>query len=171
MLRIATGSSISIVTWFRVDEILAGGIVALIIHHPASLWAKWLGRLPFWPVAILFLFSSHPDLAWLNYPRPYLAATMVGITILRPIRGLSRVLESRPATYIAEISYALYIIHHFAMFTTNGSPSKLIKYLWRPVQIAVTFMLAHLSTFYFEKRFIDWSHGFARKRRLKLSAA
>lgn len=171
ILRITTATPISIVTWYRVDEILAGGILAMIIHQPTGPWAQWLGRIPFWPVAILFLFSSHPGLVWLNYPRHYLAGAMVGITILRPIRGLSPLLESRPASYIAQISYALYIIHHFAMFTTDGSPSKLIKYLWRPVQIAATFTLAHFSTFYFEKCFIDWSHNFARKRKLKLSAA
>lgn len=170
ILRIATATPISIVTWYRVDEILAGGILALIIHHPTSLWARWLRRMPFWPVAILFLFSSHPDLEWLNYPRPYLAAAMVGITILRPIRGLSPLLESRPANYIAQISYALYIIHHFAMFASSGSPTKLGKYIWRPAQIAATFALAHVSTFYFEKRFIDWSHDFARKRKLRLAA-
>jgi peptidoglycan/LPS O-acetylase OafA/YrhL len=171
MLRVAAGMPISVVTWYRVDEILAGGILALIIHHPASWWARSLGRLWFWPVVVLFLLSARADLAWLNYARPYFGAAMVGITILRPIRGLSPLLESRAAAYVAEISYALYIFHHFAMFTSNGAPTKFGKYIWRPAQFAATFALAHLSTFYFEKHFIHWSHNFARARKRKLRAA
>jgi peptidoglycan/LPS O-acetylase OafA/YrhL len=165
-LRIANGMDISIVTWFRVDEILAGGILALIIHQgtgaPA---ARILARIPFWPVALLMFLSARPDLPWLGYARPYLTATMVGITILRPIRGLSPLLESRAAAYIAKISYALYIIHHFTMYGWLSSGDVWIKYAKRPLALGITFALAHLSTFHFEKRFIEWSHRATHRRK------
>jgi len=157
--RIGTGTAVSIVTWFRVDEILAGGILALVIHgmlgeRPVRL----LRALPFWPVLLLFLLSASVSLPWLNYPRPYLAATMVGITVLRPIRGLTPLLESAPMGYLARISYAVYVIHHFTLWGWLGSGHGLVKYAKRPISFAVTFALAHVSTHYFEKRFIDWAH-------------
>lgn len=161
-LRAWTGSEISIVTWLRVDEILAGGILAIVTYQDSSL-RRWLGRVPFWPTAVLVLLATRPELPWFNYARPYLTATMVGITIVRPIRGLSPMLESRAAAYLAQISYAVYIIHHFTMFGWLGSGETLLKYAKRPLCFAITFALAHLSTFYFENRFIDWAHRITRR--------
>ena len=165
-LRIWSGTDISIVTWLRVDEILAGGTLALIIHgDPGGRPIRILARLPFWPIAILAFLSARPELPWLNYARPYLTAAMVGITILRPIAGLSRLLESRPAAYLAQVSYAVYIIHHFTMFGWLGAGEGWTKYAKRPIAFAITFALAHWSTFHFERRFIDWSHRFHARQR------
>jgi peptidoglycan/LPS O-acetylase OafA/YrhL len=70
--------------------------------------------------------------------------------------------------YIATVSYALYVIHHLLMFTWLGSGDKLVKYLKRPLLIAATFGLAHLSTFRFERRCMAWgkrlSARFVRRR-------
>ena len=57
--------------------------------------------------------------------------------------------------YIATISYALYIIHGGLEHTWLGDGEKIIKYVKRPLLFAATFLLAHLSTFYFEKYWID----------------
>ncbi|HJP69788.1 MAG TPA: acyltransferase, partial [Sphingomicrobium sp.] len=51
--RIFAGERISIVTWHRVDEILAGGLIALIYSGWMGERAKeMLKRLPVWPFAI-----------------------------------------------------------------------------------------------------------------------
>ena len=164
-LRIWTGSEISIVTWLRVDEILAGGLLAMVIYgDPQSRAQRMLRQIPFWPITILALLSTRQELSWLNYARPYLTATMVGITIVRPIQWLTPLLESRPAAYLAQISYAVYIIHHFTLFGWLGSGEGLTKYIKRPLCFAISFSLAHLSTFYFEKPFNDWAHRFTRRR-------
>jgi hypothetical protein len=39
-LRIADGETISIVTWHRVDEILAGGTLALLYAHGRLHWRR-----------------------------------------------------------------------------------------------------------------------------------
>lgn len=171
--RIATGTEVSIVTWFRVDEILAGGTLALVVHGDAAgRWRSALARLPFWPVALLAVLSSDvPHLGWLGYARPYLVATTVGMTILRPRAGLSPLLESRPAAYLARISYALYVVHQFTVLGWLGSGVGTAKYVKRPICFAITFALAHLSTFHFESRFIAWSHGFRRPRPMQGSTA
>ena len=82
--RIAYGAQISIVTWFRVDEILAGGCLALACG--SSRLAKAAPNLPaFTPLLLapLLLASCHPSMGALNYARPYFAALLIGSTILR----------------------------------------------------------------------------------------
>lgn len=167
--RIATGTEVSIVTWFRVDEILAGGTLALIVHGSDGRWRRWLAGLPFWPIAILAVLSTQWGPAWLGYLRPYLVATGIGITVVRPVAGLSPLLESRPAAYVAKISYALYVIHPFTLIGWLESGTDWARYAKRPLCFAITFGLAHLSTFHFESRFIAWGHRFRRRDARPLS--
>ena len=153
-LRVYYQTPVSIVTHLRVDEILAGATLALI-------WTDELGRvgralkrilgvvpLPVW--SVVYCASCHPIFGPLLYFRPYLAAALVGSTLFLPGR-LDRWLTSRPARYVAEISYALYIIHTATMTGWLGSGGTAVKYAKRPLCFALTFGLAHLSTFYFER--------------------
>ena len=150
--RVMSGTPISIITWFRADEILAGGIVALAYRGRFGLRAKTaLAKLPTWPMLIAYVIVSHPDTGPLQYLRPYGAALLVGSTLTNAPRSLERVLVTRAMTYIAEISYALYIIHGVLSHTWLGSGDKLEKYLKRPLLFGLTFALAHLSTRYFEQ--------------------
>lgn len=150
--RIVAGETISIVTWHRVDEILAGGVLALVM-------AGWFGDrakhlltgTPLLPAAILLFLASHPAMGVLQYLRPYAAALLVASSLRDPPRLVERVLLSRPMGYIADVSYALYVIHGVLSHTWLGAGDRLEKYLKRPLLFAATFALAHLSTFYFEK--------------------
>lgn len=170
-LRIWTETEVSIVTWLRVDEILAGAILALLIHGNEGRGARLLAVLPFPLVLILFALSTRSEFPVLEYGRPYIAAAMVGITILRPVRWLTPMLESRSAAYLARTSYAVYIIHHFTMFGWLGSGQGLDKYIKRPMALTITFVGAHVSTFYFEKYFIDLGHRLTAKRRCNTRSA
>jgi peptidoglycan/LPS O-acetylase OafA/YrhL len=164
LLRIWSGTPVSIVTWLRIDEILVGGTLALIVETGADgVWARALRRLPFWPIAALFVLSAHAQLQWLNYARPYFTATMVGITLVRPVTGVTMLLQTRVLAYIASVSYAVYIFHHFTMFGWLSSGTKIVKYAKRPLALALTFGLAHLSTFYFERPINDWAHRLTRQ--------
>jgi peptidoglycan/LPS O-acetylase OafA/YrhL len=53
--------------------------------------------------------------------------------------------------YIADISYALYVIHGVLIETWLGAGSLVVKYMKRPLLIAATVVLAHFSTRYFER--------------------
>jgi hypothetical protein len=44
--------------------------------------------------------------------------------------------------------------HQFLEFTWLGEGDKLVKYAKRPLLVAASFGLAHLSTFHYEKRCI-----------------
>lgn len=160
-LRIAAGETISIVTWHRVDEILAGGIVALAWHRwprarlgwpQASLahsLAHWLSPL----ALVLLLASGHPELGPIGYVRPYAAALAVGFSLYAFPTRLASIWNSRPAAYIAETSYAVYVIHGMLTATWLGGEDagKATRYLLRIPLALVTFALAHLSTRYYEK--------------------
>ncbi len=162
--RIATGAHSSIVTWFRIDEILAGALIALI-------WSGWLGArvkellgcTSTWLAIAAALAASYFADSPLAYLRPYAVALMVGSTLAAAPPLLTKLLTSRPAAYVAAVSYALYVIHGLLSATWLGSGDLLEKYLKRPVLLAATFALAHLSTYRFEKHFINWAKRLTRR--------
>lgn len=150
--RVVDAQPISIVTWHRVDEILAGGTIALIYSGwLGTISKRLLSRLPLLPLSLIFVAASHPVSGPLQYLRPYFAAALVGASLSDAPRSLQRFLSSRPMGYIAEISYALYVVHGVLSATWLGEGSKTIKYLKRPFLFAATFAIAHLSTRYFEQ--------------------
>jgi peptidoglycan/LPS O-acetylase OafA/YrhL len=173
--RVMAGERISIVTWHRIDEILAGGIIALI-------YAGWFGtrasqlmkKLPVWPFALALVACSHPGLGPMMYFRPYAAAFLVGASLSNCPAILHRLLVSRPMAWVAEISYALYVIHGVLSATWLGSGDKTAKYLKRPLLFGATFLLAHLSTRYYEqpitRRVRNWTKA-RRQRRADATAA
>lgn len=149
--RIADHQTISVVTWHRVDEILAGGVLALLYAHG---WHKALRFVPFWLAVLALLICSHPASGPLAYLRPYASALLVGTTLVAAPERIRRLLVSAPMAYVASISYALYVIHGMLTGTWLGSGATLEKYLKRPLLIAATFALAHLSTRYVEAPFL-----------------
>lgn len=166
-LRISSQQYISIVTWHRVDEILAGAIAALIVTHYAGRMRAL--HLRTWHLALAglaLLLACHPRAGALQYFRPYLASLMVLVSIYNAPGLVKNVLTSRPAKYVAQISYALYVIHGMLTATWLGGATlpKLQQYALRPVLAAVTFCLAHISTFYYEKIWINWAKRITRPR-------
>jgi peptidoglycan/LPS O-acetylase OafA/YrhL len=162
-LRIGTHTYDSIVTHLRVDEILSGAWLALLYtgYFKAPAFRRLLSWQPVQPLlAIALLCSCHPLFGPLNYARPYFAAALVGSSLLQR-NALHRFLANRPLAYIATISYALYIWHPLAEYGWLGSGDTLVKYAKRPLCFLLSFGLAHLSTFYFEKYWIalgrQWS--------------
>jgi peptidoglycan/LPS O-acetylase OafA/YrhL len=154
--RIVTVQPISIVTWHRVDEILAGVTLALLIYWTDA--PRWIARLPRWTpliLAPLLLFSGMGTSGPLAYARPYLAAMTIGVSIFAAPGWLRALLCSAPARYIASISFAVYVIHGMLGETWLGTGETLAKYAKRPLLAAATWLLAHLSTYQFENPMID----------------
>lgn len=166
LLRVRQETPISIVTHLRVDEILAGVALALAwlgalgrAGHVA-VWAVRSVPLPAWAAA--FAVSCHPVGGAVQYARPYLAASLVGHT-LWSADFINVLLQKRLFRYIAEISYALYIVHQFTMYGWLGSGETAERYLKRPLCFALTFGLAHLSTFAYERRWIALGKRLSRR--------
>jgi len=145
----------SSVSYYRIDEILAGCTLALVYHGKFGMRARdFLRVVPLWPVAVLLAFSSMPQGQWLNYLRPYLALLLVGGTLMQPASLMVQGLHNRMLVFVAGISYALYVIHPMLTFTWLGSGDVIVKYLKRPLFFAVLFMLAYGSTMYYESWFM-----------------
>jgi peptidoglycan/LPS O-acetylase OafA/YrhL len=172
VLRVATGAHFSIVTWLRIDEILAGCTLALAMNGRFGVRpAQVMERLNPYVLLALLVLSSHTIGGFMNYFRPYIAATLVGVTIVRPELWLSRRLLAKPLKYIAEISYALYVIHPLLADTWLGSGSGWEKYIKRPLLFAAVFGLAHLSTFQLEHRCIAFGKKLSKALRSKRAAS
>lgn len=151
---------VNIRTHLRVDEILAGAGLALIWlnpDHPASRWGIGLVRRGFWPILLLWFLSSHNATGAFMLLRPYFAMALVGCLIFEAEGCRRHLCRSRPLRYIADISYALYIWHPLTYLGWMNEGSILERYLLkRPASFALTFLLAHFSTFYFEKPIVRW---------------
>ena len=160
--RITYGVHVSIVTWWRIDEILAGGCVALAFGSPRV--CKAVASLPActpFLLAPLLLASSHPALGPLNYARPYFAALLIGSTIVRSEDGLQRLLCGRTLGYLAQISFALYVIHPLTKFGWMGEGDVIVRYTKRMGSFLLSFLFAHVSTRYYENFWIGLGHRLA----------
>lgn len=153
--RILNSVEMAVATQFRIDEILAGCILALAYHrlhakaHPVFLKLNSIYLLP------LLLLSAHEGGGAFNYARPYIAMLVIGATLFKTDNAWwNRWLDHAILKYIATISYALYVIHGGLRETWLASGDVVTRYVKRPLFFAVTFALAHLSTFHFEKRWI-----------------
>lgn len=155
LLRIANGMHYSVITHFRVDDILAGAMLALIYNNRlGSTIRELLSRSNFLLVMALLLISCHPDSGFMHYLRPYLAASLVGITLLNQETRWIPFLNNRVLFYIATISFALYVIHPLLASTWLGSGTGWEKYSKRPLLFVALFVCAHISTFYYEQKWI-----------------
>jgi peptidoglycan/LPS O-acetylase OafA/YrhL len=170
-------------TYYRLDEILAGCILALIYHNQSHKYSAtlrhFIGKLS--PIYLfpLLIISAHPDGGFINYLRPYIALLLIGSTLFAGQALANQTAENKATSfhttwyskwlngrflfYLASISYALYVIHGGLMDTWLGEGEKLEKYLKRPLLLAVTFALAHISTFYFEKHWINLAKKLTKK--------
>jgi peptidoglycan/LPS O-acetylase OafA/YrhL len=171
VLRISQGQTINVVTWLRLDEILAGATLALL--HVGQFGDKarnLFAKTNFYLLALIAIACSFWVYTPLAYARPYAIAAMVGVTLWHAPLWLNTLLCSRPAAYIANISFALYVVHGVLMESWLGTGELVEKYLKRPLLIAATFALAHLSTYFFEARFIAMAKQLTQKTNNALQA-
>lgn len=156
-LRVADGVTASSITWYRIDEVLAGCIVALAWHRRLGAYGtavlasmRAVPQLPLLLVLALSCLEGVPETRWLAYARPYLGALLVGATLANPGTALCRALDRPVLYYLAAVSYAVYVIHLGLVHTWLGDGDLVEKYMKRPLLLAVLFGLAHVSTFYYE---------------------
>jgi peptidoglycan/LPS O-acetylase OafA/YrhL len=163
-VRIALGQQVTMVTWVRLDEILAGASVALIYAGALGPGAKRaLSRLNVYVVAALAFASCYWADMPIVYLRPYAIAATVAATLTACPRWLLFALQSRVAAYIAGISYALYVLHGMFLFAwPDGAGDVVVKSGQKLLWLAGIFGLAHLSTTTFERYFIGLAKRLTR---------
>jgi peptidoglycan/LPS O-acetylase OafA/YrhL len=162
-VRISQGVYASSISYYRIDEILAGCMLALVYQeHFGSKLKAMMASIPQWPLVIVLVISCLPQGQWLNYLRPYLAAALIGATLLNPDTSLNRFLRLGSLKFLAAISYALYIIHPLLVHSWLGSGDTLEKYAKRPLLFICLFILAYISTYFYERWFINYGARLAK---------
>lgn len=170
-MRLSEGAYIHIQTHLRADEILSGACVATIYSD------SWKNRLPF-PIlsiscgTIAWFASAHPQAAWFQYLRPYATGALLAAVLCLGNCGLARLLSSASLRYVAAISYALYVIHPLTVHGWLNQGSSVTRYLLkRPISFFISFTLAHLSTFYWERPCLHAIHQWIHRRRSRRTDA
>jgi peptidoglycan/LPS O-acetylase OafA/YrhL len=152
-------SLVIIETHLRVDEILAGASVALFFRRGFLKNAEAAnGNLS---VSFLFWFFASSEFTGpLQFLRPYSSAALLAVVLQLAPGIMPSLLEGRALRYVAQVSYALYVVHPATMHGWINEGSVVERYfVKRPVSFALAFLLAHLYTFYWESRWIAWGKG------------
>lgn len=167
-LRISEDTTVSIRTHLRVDEILSGSLLALAWMHPDHALARGLRQVAVrgaLPLLGLWLLSCHAEGGAFGYGRPWFAMGVVASLIFGAEGRVRRVSRHPVLAYVASISYALYIWHPATALGWLGTGGGFTRYLIkRPISFAASFALAHLSTRFFETRFITLARRFRATR-------
>jgi peptidoglycan/LPS O-acetylase OafA/YrhL len=156
--RVQANAYVDINTLRRIDEILAGAALALLMQDSRldAFRRRVFGTVPWWLVVPLVLMASHPQGQALNFLRPYLALWMIGSSLVQGPGAVRFLMRNRFVIFCATISYALYVIHGVLMDTWLGTGlTTLERYLKRPLLFAVAFAMAYGSTRWFEAWFIE----------------
>ena len=67
LLRVTDGVYASSISYYRMDEILAGCTLALIFHQGGNLrLLAWIKKIPQWPLLLLLLVSCHEQLSLIH---------------------------------------------------------------------------------------------------------
>jgi peptidoglycan/LPS O-acetylase OafA/YrhL len=163
LLRLNAGAYIAIETHLRVDEILSGACVATL--YPNRWTLKGVPALMS-IAALLWAISAWPLADTFQYFRPYATGFLLLMALHYGAANATILLASRPMRYIATISYALYVIHPATALGWMNEGSTMTRYLLkRPISFALTFILAHLSTFYWESRWQSAAKKWLQKGR------
>lgn len=153
LYRYLNHAEIDINTFYRIDELLAGCILAIINMNFEKI-KEIIGRLSFIYLFPLLILSAHPAGGVLNYFRPYIAMLMIGSTLFYE-KSTEQWLKNKFLCYMASVSYAVYIVHGGLRYTWLGTGETGEKYIKRILLLIVVILLAHLSTFYYEKYWIN----------------
>ena len=166
-MRISEGAYIDIATHLRVDEILAGGCVAMLYHH-FHFDEHRFASVAVGLAAVLWFASSSPFSGYIQYLRPYASASLLAAVLCHRKGHLVAFLSSAPMRYLATISYALYVIHHATYQEWFDEGTTFQRYmLKRPISFILTFGIAHLSTFYWERPWLDAGRRWISERRMR----
>lgn len=168
-IRIYETQYIAIQTHLRIDEILSGATVALLFYSRTRAF-----RIPSYVVllfVISWIISGHPQAGWIQYLRPYFTGMLLFTVLLQKENIISKFVGMPIFGYIAIISYALYIIHPLTTYGWFNEGNVLQRYFFkRPISFLLTFGLAHISTFYWERPWTAAGRKWIESRKLKLAS-
>jgi peptidoglycan/LPS O-acetylase OafA/YrhL len=161
---------------FRMDALLIGAILALLLRGPAAHTvqraSKWLFFFAFAAVLAVFILSPAYDSPWLLVPGyTFIALASAGLigTTLRPGSSTFRLFCLHPLRTLGRYSYGFYIFHvlygwawiQFLVFASSWTHSMVLGGLIAlTLNFLTTFTVSKLSYDLFEVRFLRFKTRF-----------
>jgi peptidoglycan/LPS O-acetylase OafA/YrhL len=166
-------------TFFRMDDLLAGGLIALTVRGPYCdrmfRIARMLTPIAL-PVAIVWAVERSFAQRWVFYPYPattetwgfsllmVLGSLLIAVAI-QPQTWLARMLKVRPLRWAGRLSYGAYVFHEIfhGVYTriAQGLPHTEAILLRTSLALVATYALAWLSFRFFETPFLNLKERWA----------
>lgn len=161
---------------FRLDDLLLGALLALLLRGPAAdavqRSMKWVFLLGCIPVGLIYRFSPDYDSPWLlSIGLTFIAVASMGLIgmTLRTGSLAFRLFHLRAARILGKYSYGFYVWHVvwakawievLIFFTTHLHSTVLGGLITLPLAFVTTFLMAKLSYDFFEVRFLKYKRHF-----------
>lgn len=152
-------------THFRIDELLAGAMLGLLhLGRGPQVLRRLILKVPLVVYIGLAVLTVLKPTVPIHFLRGTAMTLVVARTVLDPRPDAFRYLRGTVLRYLAQVSFAVYVFHRLSMIGWLGDdPNVWLRYLKRLGCFAITFGAAHLSTFWFEKWFIERGRAIARR--------
>jgi peptidoglycan/LPS O-acetylase OafA/YrhL len=153
-------------TFCRLDGLMGGALLALVIRSESFLPSKyltgaWLILLVSAPLALVI---DRFDARWIVFSFTALASvSFVYLSLFSPQRWLQKVLANRFLVYTGTISYGIYLLQKIPSDAVKELHWQGHGYLALPITAAITYGMAALSWNFLEKPFLRLKHFFAAK--------
>lgn len=153
-------------TLSRMDSLLFGSLAAWFARHYKRIGTAliWIPLLML--VFVLFVSTDlrHPVYQTVGFTVTAFFFSVVILVALSPQYLFSRILQWEPLRKVGKISYGLYIFHYPLLIIFQhlfqASPHQKIWIV--TATLPTSFLLAFLSFYYFEKRWMEWRKSFLR---------
>jgi len=152
----------------RVDSILYGAVLALILNGPAAVrWTRWASqwRILLLSIGVLIGCFVLRDPFFRNTVRYSLQGIalmplVTAICFSSRLAPITRALESRPAVLIGKWSYAMYLLHPIAIMVFEQSALRDMPVASAFGAFALTITAAYLTHHEVERRFVGLRRTF-----------
>jgi len=153
-------------TFSRLDGLMAGAALAIIVRSPDFVPGKFVGKawMALGITAPLALLTATLDVRWIVYSISAAAsASLVYLSLYSDQQWLRRLLRNRFLVYTGTISYGLYLLHKIPF--NIGQILHLDQYpaLAGAVLLAACYAIAALSWNFLERPFLKFKRFFEAK--------
>jgi peptidoglycan/LPS O-acetylase OafA/YrhL len=162
---ISKGISVNKTTFTRIDQIMLGALLA-IFEFNGSLFGrkeyfekvfKWT-LISILPLSVFVYITSKyiPDVkeVFKYNLLGLIFYALIGLLIIRPDFKINIFLKSNILQYLGKISYGIYVWHLFVLLFFGKYFSFKIIFLDLLMCIVTTIIIAHISFYYYEKKFL-----------------
>ena len=154
-------------TFCRLDGLMAGSLLALIIRSDGFVPSKfvtraWVTFLVSAPLALFVIAAFHAR--WIVFSVTAVASvSFVYLALFSTQRWLQSFLTSRFLVYTGTISYGIYLLEKIPVDVVKTFQLEEHQFLALPITAAVTYVMAALSWNFLEKPFLRLKRLFAEK--------